>query len=101
MRAIINVDNIIAKSSAQAWERKKVRSCMNNDCEMGLRGPLNVYGMVTCLICLLQAPERPVIVFDTLTKDFGSVFEGETLTHVFTFTNTANSTVQIEDIKPT
>jgi hypothetical protein len=36
---------------------------------------------------LVAQAKTPTIAFDSLTKDFGSVIEGQTLKHVFKFSN--------------
>ena len=42
---------------------------------------------------------RPAIVFDSLVKDFGHVVEGETVRHVFKFTNKGDAPLQILNVE--
>jgi hypothetical protein len=42
----------------------------------------------------------PTIVFDSTTKDFGKVTQGETLKHIFKFTNKGNATLEIASAEP-
>ena len=42
-----------------------------------------------------EDPEGPKIKFDHVTYDFGNVYEGEKMSHVFTFTNTGKSPLLI------
>jgi len=46
------------------------------------------------------AQKAPAIVFDSLTRDFGKVVEGEDLKHVFTFTNRGQAILVIHEVKP-
>jgi Protein of unknown function (DUF1573) len=59
--------------------------------------------LVACaLLCVVAAAaaqdKRAAIVFDSQTKDFGRVLEGEPLKHVFRFTNKGDATLEILDI---
>lgn len=42
----------------------------------------------------------PTLVFESATKDFGKVTEGETLKHVFKFTNKGEATLEIRNAEP-
>jgi hypothetical protein len=42
--------------------------------------------------------KRAVIAFDSQSRDFGRVLEGEPLKHVFRFTNKGDATLEILDI---
>lgn len=42
----------------------------------------------------------PVISFDSLAKDLGKVTEGETIKHVFRFTNKGDTTLEIFKVEP-
>lgn len=42
---------------------------------------------------------RPTIVFDSLTKDFGRVIEGEAVKHVFKFANKGNAPLDILNVE--
>jgi hypothetical protein len=44
---------------------------------------------------LFGLDNAPAIFFDSTTKDFGKVTEGETLKHIFKFTNKGNATLEI------
>jgi hypothetical protein len=46
-------------------------------------------------VSLPAQPKTPTIAFDSLTKDFGSVIEGQTLRHVFNFSNKGGALLQI------
>ncbi len=49
---------------------------------------------------LLGFDDAPAIVFDSTTKDFGKVTQGETLKHIFKFTNKGNATLEIASAEP-
>jgi len=42
---------------------------------------------------------RPAIVFDSVAKDFGRVIEGETVRHVFKFTNKGKAKLEILNVE--
>ncbi len=44
--------------------------------------------------------KAPAIVFDSQTKDFGTVVEGDPLKHVFHFTNKGSGTLNILNVAP-
>ncbi len=44
---------------------------------------------------------QPMISFDSLSIDFGEVTAGETLRHVFIFTNKGSRTLAISEVAPT
>ena len=44
--------------------------------------------------------KAPTIVFDSMSKNFGTVNEGEPLKHVFTFTNKGTATLDILKVEP-
>ncbi len=46
------------------------------------------------------AQKTPVIAFDGTGKDFGTVTEGESLKHVFIFTNKGDATLEILKVEP-
>ncbi len=61
------------------------------------------------LLCMVLAPgvmilrgqeKGPVISFDSLTKDLGKAIEGETVKHVFKFTNKGDATLEILKVEP-
>jgi len=52
------------------------------------------------LLALGSADKAPVIAFDGIAKDFGTVTEGETLKHVFTFRNKGDTTLEILKVEP-
>jgi hypothetical protein len=65
------------------------------------RGTLVLCICVIWGFLLLAAQEKgPAIVFDSTTKDFGKVTEGETLKHVFKFTNKGQTTLDIVKVEP-
>jgi hypothetical protein len=43
----------------------------------------------------LPAQERPTIVFDSQSRDFGKVIQGEELKHLFKFTNRGSAPLEI------
>jgi hypothetical protein len=49
---------------------------------------------------LYARDSAPHIVFDNQVKDFGEVTEGETLRHVFRFTNKGTATLEIVSVEP-
>jgi hypothetical protein len=52
-------------------------------------------------LVMLQAAEKTaVIAFDGITKDFGTVMEGESLKYVFTFKNKGDATLEILKVEP-
>jgi len=59
-------------------------------------------GMIlTAGALLLPAQDkRPVISFDSQTKDVGKVTEGETIKHIFRFTNKGEATLEIFKVEP-
>lgn len=56
--------------------------------------------LVFALLTLGAAERAPMIVFDSIAKDFGTVTEGESLKHVFVFKNKGDSTVEIFKVEP-
>jgi hypothetical protein len=58
-----------------------------------------------CLIVGLTAlsgqDKAPSIVFEDSVKDFGKVLQGETLKHVFSFSNKGSTTLEILSVEPT
>ena len=52
------------------------------------------------LLCLPAQDKAPLIVFDGQTKDFGKITEGETLKHIFRFTNKGTATLEIIRVEP-
>ncbi len=52
------------------------------------------------LLPVLAREKAPRIVFDSQTKDFGKVAEGQPLKHVFRFTNKGNATLEIISVAP-
>ena len=46
-------------------------------------------------VSLPAQAKTPTVAFDSLTKDFGSVIEGQTLKHIFKFTNKGDALLQI------
>jgi hypothetical protein len=57
-----------------------------------------------CLIvgqlALWGQDKAPSMVFDNLVKDFGKVMQGETIKHVFSFSNKGSSTLEILSVGP-
>jgi hypothetical protein len=51
--------------------------------------------LAAAVLPLLAQNHAPLIVFDRQTKDFGKVFEGETLKHIFKFVNKGTATLEI------
>ncbi len=56
--------------------------------------------LVLGLIALQAAEKVPVIAFDTVAKDFGTITEGQSLKHVFTFKNKGDATLEIMKVEP-
>jgi|PlaIllAssembly_1097288.scaffolds.fasta_scaffold226762_1 hypothetical protein len=52
------------------------------------------------LVALQAAEKTAVIAFDGITKDFGTVTEGERLKYVFTFKNKGDATLEILKVEP-
>ena len=52
------------------------------------------------LSALSGQDKAPAIVFDAPAKDFGKVLQGETITHVFGFTNKGTTTLEILGVEP-
>jgi hypothetical protein len=52
------------------------------------------------LVTLQAAEKAAVIAFDSITKDFGTVTEGESLKCVFTFKNKGDATLEILKVEP-
>ncbi len=49
---------------------------------------------------LTAQEKRPVISFDNTVKNAGKVLEGETIKHVFKFTNKGDATLEIYKVEP-
>jgi hypothetical protein len=56
--------------------------------------------LVLGLVTLGAAEKTPVIAFDGIAKDFGTVTEGERLKQVFTFKNKGDATLEILKVEP-
>jgi hypothetical protein len=56
--------------------------------------------LIAGMVSLPAQDKRPSIVFDSLTKDFGKVTEGETIKHVFKFTNKGDAVLDIFKVEP-
>ncbi len=56
--------------------------------------------LVLGLITLGAAEKAPVIAFDAVAKDFGTVTEGQSLKYVFTFKNKGDATLEITKVEP-
>jgi hypothetical protein len=54
-----------------------------------------IAALMVGLFSLSAQDKAPIIVFDTQTKDFGNVTEGEMLKHVFRFANKGTATLEI------
>lgn len=62
---------------------------------------LAAYALLAVGLFPLYAQDKaPIIVFDSQTKDFGHVTEGETLKHIFRFTNKGTATLDIIKVEP-
>jgi hypothetical protein len=48
---------------------------------------------------LAAQAKGPTIVFDSQSKDFGKVMQGETLKHVFKFTNKGSGMLEIFNVE--
>ncbi len=49
---------------------------------------------------LTAQDKRPAVTFDSQTKDFGKVTEGQTIKHVFKFTNKGDAVLEIYKVEP-
>jgi len=66
-------------------------------------------GFLACLLVALQAPAgaaakrapAPRVHFPETTFDFGTIYQGEDVTHKFVFQNTGNAPLKIEKIRST
>ena len=56
---------------------------------------LALWAILTFGVLLPAQGRIPTIVFDSLTKDVGFVVEGQTLKHVFKFTNKGTALLEI------
>lgn len=56
--------------------------------------------LALALVTLQAAEKTAVIAFDGITKDFGTVTEGESLKYVFTFKNKGDATLEILKVEP-
>ncbi len=52
------------------------------------------------LVATEAVEKAPVIAFDGIAKDFGTVTEGESLKQVFTFKNKGDATLEILKVEP-
>ena len=57
--------------------------------------------IVLGLVPLRGQNKAPAIVFDSTTVDFGNVKEGESLKHIFKFSNKGQGTLEILSVEPT
>ncbi len=56
--------------------------------------------LLVCGLCALSAQNTgPSIQFDSVIKDFGKVQQGESLKHVFKFTNAGTSVLVIDNVE--
>ena len=53
------------------------------------------------LMAVSGQSNNPAVAFDSLSKDFGTVTQGEILKHVFTFINKGSGVLTISDVAPT
>ncbi len=67
---------------------------------MKLRYLLPCVPLVLGAVILRAQDKSPAISFEGLTKDFGKVTEGETLKHIFRFTNKGDATLEIFNVAP-
>jgi len=51
--------------------------------------------MVAGVVSLLALENAPSIAFESSTKDFGKITQGQVLKHVFKFTNKGSGTLEI------
>jgi len=51
--------------------------------------------MVAGVVSLLALENAPSIAFESSTKDFGKITQGQVLRHVFKFTNKGTGTLEI------
>jgi len=51
--------------------------------------------MVAGVVSLLALENAPSIAFESSTKDFGKITQGQVLKHVFKFTNKGTGTLEI------
>jgi len=51
--------------------------------------------MVAGVVSLLALENAPSIAFESSTKDFGKITQGQVLKHVFNFTNKGTGTLEI------
>ena len=62
-----------------------------------------IAGWLVFASAMLQAgawQKTPTIVFETLTRDFGTVTLGDDLKFVFKFTNKGQGTLEIRSVEP-
>lgn len=52
------------------------------------------------LITLQAAEKTAAVAFDSITRDFGTVTEGERLKYVFTFKNRGDAVLEILKVEP-
>ena len=62
--------------------------------------PVLVVFLMAGLLALGSAVKAPSIVFDSTSRDFGTVTEGEILKQVFTFSNKGDATLEILKVEP-
>ncbi|MBN1413256.1 MAG: DUF1573 domain-containing protein [Spirochaetales bacterium] len=65
----------------------------------------NLILSVLCIFIVLTSTvgcdQKPALVFDEETHDFGEVEEGAKVSHTFTFRNNGSSPLEITDVRPT
>ena len=63
-------------------------------------GILACFLLIAAVLVISAQDKPPVIEFDSLSKDFGKVTEGQVLRHVFRFTNKGAATLEILKVEP-
>lgn len=56
--------------------------------------------LIVSLVTILAQDKAPTIAFESLTKDFGRVIEGQGLKHIFKFKNNGQGLLEILKVEP-
>ena len=71
-----------------------------------MRNQIVIVFLLTVFTVMMMAPaglhaegKAPVAVFETNTFDFGTAYEGNTVTHDFVVKNTGNADLEIYEVK--
>lgn len=102
--ATIDPKKHLTKDGGQTWGaiRSSIQVVINDDVEQGRKNVLNVSGSIEedfASFTKKQLKRAPKIEFDTLTFNYGTVKQGESVTHEFSFVNKGKEDLEIRSVK--